>query len=206
MAGILDRKQLAVDTNLLLDLAAKADFAWDFKEEFQSRGYILRVTPTVAAYFPDRIRWLLLLACCGGWLCAQPARSANPDVAFRIDGDWDAQANVTFTLTNVTASAMTQWSLEFDFGSAISPYSHARLTDYLDGDFALDGRNQLAPGQKGLSWTFWCFNPNSGDTGGLLNDDWTTVNQAKLGYLTNSLAPMLGPINLGHRHENRPRP
>jgi endoglucanase len=29
------------------------------------------------------------------------------------------------------------------------------------------------------SWTFWCWNPNSGDTGGILNDDWTTVNQSK---------------------------
>lgn len=30
-----------------------------------------------------------------------------------------------------------------------------------------------------LYWTYWCWNPNSGDTGGVLNDDWTTVNQAK---------------------------
>lgn len=67
-----------------------------------------------------------------------------------------------------------------------------KLTDYIDGDFDLDGRNDLAPGRKGISFTFWCFNPNSGDTGGLLHDDWTTVNRAKLAYLTNSLAPMLG--------------
>lgn len=67
-----------------------------------------------------------------------------------------------------------------------------KLTDYIDGDFDLDGRNDLAPGKQGMSFTFWCFNPNSGDTGGLLNDDWTTVNRAKLAYLTNSLAPMLG--------------
>ncbi|MCX7009832.1 MAG: hypothetical protein NTY53_21760, partial [Kiritimatiellaeota bacterium] len=45
---------------------------------------------------------------------------------------------------------------------------------------------------KGMSFTFWCLNPDSGDTGGILNDDWTTVNTTKLGYLTNSLAPMLG--------------
>jgi hypothetical protein len=31
----------------------------------------------------------------------------------------------------------------------------------------------------GLSYTFWCLNPNSGDTGGLLEDNWTTVNPAK---------------------------
>ncbi len=34
--------------------------------------------------------------------------------------------------------------------------------------------------QKGLSWTWWCWNPNSGDTGGILQDDWTTTHQAKL--------------------------
>jgi aryl-phospho-beta-D-glucosidase BglC (GH1 family) len=67
-----------------------------------------------------------------------------------------------------------------------------KLMAYIDGDFALDGGNGLAPGQKGISWTFWCFNPNSGDTGGLLNDDWTTVNQTKLRYVVKSLAPMLG--------------
>jgi aryl-phospho-beta-D-glucosidase BglC (GH1 family) len=27
---------------------------------------------------------------------------------------------------------------------------------------------------NGLHSTFWCFNPNSGDTGGLVKDDWKT--------------------------------
>lgn len=30
-----------------------------------------------------------------------------------------------------------------------------------------------------LSWTFWSLNPDSSDTGGILNDDWTTVNTTK---------------------------
>ncbi|MCM3271045.1 glycoside hydrolase family 5 protein [Paenibacillus elgii] len=30
-----------------------------------------------------------------------------------------------------------------------------------------------------LYWTYWCVNPNSGDTGGLLLDDWVTWNQPK---------------------------
>ena len=37
----------------------------------------------------------------------------------------------------------------------------------------------LGTGATGINWTFWCWNPNSGDTGGILNDDWRTVNQAK---------------------------
>ena len=33
--------------------------------------------------------------------------------------------------------------------------------------------------QSGLNWTFWSLNPDSGDTGGLLADDWLSVQQAK---------------------------
>ncbi len=49
MEAIRPRKQLALDTNLLLDLAANGDFAHDFKEVFQSRGYSLAAPPTVLA-------------------------------------------------------------------------------------------------------------------------------------------------------------
>jgi predicted nucleic acid-binding protein len=40
-------KQLALDTNLLFDLAAGEDFAHCFREVFQARGYWLLITPTV---------------------------------------------------------------------------------------------------------------------------------------------------------------
>ena len=43
------KKSLALDTNLLLDLAGEKDFAHEFKEEFSSRGYSLFVPPTVVA-------------------------------------------------------------------------------------------------------------------------------------------------------------
>lgn len=43
----------------------------------------------------------------------------------------------------------------------------------------------------GLSFTYWCLNPNSGDTGGILADDWITVNQDKQGVLQPLLAPLL---------------
>ena len=43
------KKSLALDTNLLLDLAGEKDFAHKFKEEFSSRGYFLFVPPTVVA-------------------------------------------------------------------------------------------------------------------------------------------------------------
>jgi hypothetical protein len=41
-------KRLSLDTNLLLDLAEGKDFAEEFLESFQARGYELLVTPTVA--------------------------------------------------------------------------------------------------------------------------------------------------------------
>jgi endoglucanase len=44
---------------------------------------------------------------------------------------------------------------------------------------------------KGLSFTYWSVNPNSGDTGGVLADDWVTIDAAKMSYLTPVLAPML---------------
>jgi endoglucanase len=47
-------------------------------------------------------------------------------------------------------------------------------------------------GATGMSFTYWSWNPNSGDTGGILNDDWTTVNQAKQAILQPYLIPPTG--------------
>ena len=51
-------------------------------------------------------------------------------------------------------------------------------------------------GADSISWTFWSWNPNSGDTGGILNDDWTSVNTAKDAYLADIKAPF-GPATGG---------
>ena len=45
--------------------------------------------------------------------------------------------------------------------------------------------------EHGLSYTYWSLNPNSGDTGGILNDDWKTVNHAKLDMLKQHQWPLL---------------
>ena len=42
------KRRLALDTNLLLDLAEGKNFAEEFREEFQARGYEFLVAPTVA--------------------------------------------------------------------------------------------------------------------------------------------------------------
>ena len=38
-----------------------------------------------------------------------------------------------------------------------------------------------------INHTYWCINPNSGDTGGLLKDDWTTWDDAKWNMMKSSL-------------------
>jgi len=40
-----------------------------------------------------------------------------------------------------------------------------------------------------VHWTFWCLNPNSGDTEGILGYDWKTVNTEKDGILTPGKKP-----------------
>ena len=47
MAPPAKPKPLALDSNILLDLAEGKDFAHAFREEFQERGYALIVPPTV---------------------------------------------------------------------------------------------------------------------------------------------------------------
>ncbi|WP_433078272.1 glycoside hydrolase family 5 protein [Dactylosporangium sp. CA-052675] len=43
---------------------------------------------------------------------------------------------------------------------------------------------------NGLSYTYWAWNPNSGDTGGVLKDDWTTVDADKAALLKTYQAPL----------------
>ena len=42
------------------------------------------------------------------------------------------------------------------------------ITAYLGGDLNNDGTRDIPAGNKGVGWTFWSWNPNSGDTGGIL--------------------------------------
>lgn len=63
--------------------------------------------------------------------------------------------------------------------------------------------NNIGPANDGLhtdvtSFFYWCWNANSGDTGGLVDDTWLSVEWPKIDFLTltpnsvsatNSLAP-----------------
>jgi aryl-phospho-beta-D-glucosidase BglC (GH1 family) len=71
-----------------------------------------------------------------------------------------------------------------EFGSNLATASdrawYAKMVSYLEGDLDGNGTNDLAAGKQGISWTYWSWNPNSGDTGGILESDWRTVNTAKV--------------------------
>ncbi|PTL76026.1 glycoside hydrolase family 5 protein [Vitiosangium sp. GDMCC 1.1324] len=70
-----------------------------------------------------------------------------------------------------------------EFGSKLELPSDVQWMQTLTG-YIRDNR---------LSFTFWCLNPNSSDTGGLLKEDWVTVEQAKQNLVAPSLAPLLPP-------------
>jgi endoglucanase len=55
----------------------------------------------------------------------------------------------------------------------------------------------MGTGVNGMSFTYWSWNPNSGDTGGILNDDWTTVNQTKQSILQPYLIAPVGGGSTG---------
>ena len=62
---------------------------------------------------------------------------------------------------------------------------------YLAGDADGNGVDGVKPGDKGISWTAWTWGPLSGDTGGILKSDWTTLEAAKVADLKQVMAPML---------------
>jgi endoglucanase len=66
------------------------------------------------------------------------------------------------------------------------------LQDSRDGVWLRELMKYTGTGPSGMDFTYWSWNPNSGDTGGILNDDWTTVNTTKQGYLSPYLIPPVG--------------
>ena len=80
-----------------------------------------------------------------------------------------------------------------EFGSFLQTTSDQQwanaMVSYIDGGIT---GGTLPAGDKGISWTWWSWNPNSGDTGGILKDDWTTVNQNKIDLLKPAESPISG--------------
>jgi aryl-phospho-beta-D-glucosidase BglC (GH1 family)/outer membrane biosynthesis protein TonB len=67
-----------------------------------------------------------------------------------------------------------------EFGSKLMTASDQTwmntLVQYLDGTAS----SGTTAAQQPYSWAYWAWNPNSGDTGGILQDDWSTVNTTKI--------------------------
>jgi endoglucanase len=57
--------------------------------------------------------------------------------------------------------------------------------------------------QNQLSYAYWSWNPNSGDTGGILKDDWKTIQQAKQTMLDRTLPAISVAVQPGQLNINQ---
>ncbi len=98
---------------------------------------------------------------------AQPWFSA-PNYPNNLPALWDA----TWGYLHRTGTAPV---LVGEFGT--------RLATTSDQQWLTALASYLGTGVDGIHWTFWSWNPNSADTGGILKDDWQTIDQAKQSML-----------------------
>lgn len=61
-------------------------------------------------------------------------------------------------------------------------------------------------GADSFQWTFWSWNPDSGDTGGILKDDWQTVDTVKDGYLAPIKSSIFDPVGASASPSSQPSP
>ncbi|MCB8875308.1 cellulase family glycosylhydrolase [Acidisoma silvae] len=71
-----------------------------------------------------------------------------------------------------------------EFGSTLQSTSDQEwihsLVNYIDAPGGVGGA-------QGISWAYWDWNPTSGDTGGILENDWATVDTTKMNAITPAL-------------------
>lgn len=113
---------------------------------------------------------------------AQQSWFSDPSFPANMPGIWDKYWGYIFK-----QNVAPVWLGEF--GTTLQPSVDqkwlAELVKYL--------RSTSAYGADSFHWTFWSWNPNSGDTGGILKDDWQTVDTAKDAYLASIKAPGFDP-------------
>jgi endoglucanase len=66
------------------------------------------------------------------------------------------------------------------------------LSNPLDTQWLTKLMSYMGTGTGGISFTYWSWNPDSGDTGGIVQDDWVTVNQNKQSILQPYLISPVG--------------
>ncbi|KUO20379.1 cellulase family glycosylhydrolase [Streptomyces dysideae] len=109
---------------------------------------------------------------------AQQSWFSDPTFPDNMPGIWDKYWGYIFK-----QNIAPVWVGEFGttLQSTVDQKWLAALVTYL--------RSTDAYGADSFHWTFWSWNPNSGDTGGILKDDWSTVDTVKDGYLASVKAP-----------------
>ncbi|MEU0057811.1 cellulase family glycosylhydrolase [Streptomyces sp. NPDC006334] len=113
---------------------------------------------------------------------AQQPWFSDPSFPANMPGIWDRYWGYIFK-----QNIAPVWVGEFGttLQSTVDQRWLSALVSYL--------RSTSAYGSDSFHWTFWSWNPNSGDTGGILKDDWATVDTVKDGYLASIKAPGFPP-------------
>lgn len=99
-----------------------------------------------------------------------------------------------FSQPNVASVLAQRWQDEFGFieREQIAPVMIGEFGGRQVGLDTVEGRWQRQfldyLSRNGMSWMYWSLNPDSGDTGGVLNDDWTSVDAPKLDLLQQAMA------------------
>jgi len=76
-----------------------------------------------------------------------------------------------------------------EFGSKLATHNDRQWLRELVRFLNSNGAKGSEPDNQGMSWAWWSWNPDSGDTGGILKESWTAVDQAKINALTPTLFP-----------------
>ena len=126
-----------------------------------------------------------------------PVQLAAPDHVIYSPHEYPASIYMQSWFSDPTypANLASVWDTTWGDVSATAPVLIGEFGTKLATDLDRQWLATLAGYIKarGLSFTFWSLNPDSGDTGGILGDDWVTVNADKMSYLTPILAPPLPP-------------
>jgi endoglucanase len=99
-----------------------------------------------------------------------------------------------FSAPDMAAILRQRWEDEFGFiaSQGIAPVLVGEFGGPQVGLDSVEGRWQRQfldyLSRSYLSWTYWSLNPDSSGTRGILNNDWSTVDQAKLALLHRAIA------------------
>jgi endoglucanase len=124
-----------------------------------------------------------------------PVQLSSPDHVIYSPHDYpgSVHAQPWFAHPAYPANLPDVWTRTWGYLATTAPVLLGEFGSRLETDSDRQWLAELAQyiGSHNLSFTYWCFNPNSGDTGGILEDDWTTVRRDKMAHLIPILAPML---------------